>query len=81
MEKISEDEYLKTPIKGRGRSSHAFNAMFNLQPNEILKINRKDWHRRQGPSSVAGYIARKYNRRFQCSSLLDGTGWFVKRVE
>ena len=80
MKKITEEEFLQTPVKGRGRSSHVFNEIANLKPGEYLKIEKADWKKRQPPSRVASYIAKRRGKKFQTWSVLDNSGWIIKRI-
>ena len=80
MEKITKEEFEKLHIKGRGRSSHVYNGIYNLQPGELLKILKSDWKNRTSPSRVASYIAKKHNRKYETFSIISDGGWVVKRI-
>ncbi|HLG35659.1 MAG TPA: hypothetical protein VI757_12325 [Bacteroidia bacterium] len=79
--KITEEEYLNSIVKGRGRASNVFTAILNMKPGEIINIPASDWKRRRKVSSVASYIAKRYKRKFVTVTLADGNGWRVKRLE
>ena len=79
MKKITHDEFMQTPVKGRGRSSQVYNEIANLQPGEYLKIEKADWKKRQPPGRVSSYIAKRTGKKFQSFSVIDG-GWIIKRI-
>ncbi len=81
MRKLTASEFEQLPIKGKGRSSHVFNSILNLKEGEALLIERKDWARKAGPSTLVRYIERKHQMRFLCGALENGHGWAVKRIE
>jgi hypothetical protein len=78
MRKITHEEFLKLPVQGRGRSSHGFNEILNLQPDEYLFIEKAEWKKRYPPSRVSSYIAKKYSRKFKSFST-EG-GWIINRI-
>ena len=80
MRKITNEELMKIHVKGRGRASHVFDAISNLQPGEILKIEKEDWRKRQPPSRVSSYIAKRTGKKFQSWTVVDNGGWIVKRI-
>lgn len=80
MKKITHEEFMNTPVKGRGRSSQVFNEISNLQPGEYLKIEKSDWKKRQPPSRVSSYIAKRTGKKFQSWSVVDNSGWIIKRI-
>lgn len=81
MRKLSPSEFEQLPIKGKGRSSHVFNSIVNLKEGEALLIERKDWNRKAGPSTLVRYIEKKHQMKFLCGAIEGGKGWAVKRVE
>ena len=81
MKKITHEEFMQTFVKGRGRSSHVFNEVSNLQPGEYLKIEKADWKKRQPPSRVSSYIAKRTGKKFQSWTVAgDNSGWIIKRI-
>src|SRR5574343_525322 len=81
MRKLTADEFEQLLIKGKGRSSLIFNSLINLKEGEALLIERKDWNRKAGPSTLVRYIEKKHNIKFLCGALEGGKGWAVKRME
>lgn len=81
MKKLNEEEFQNLPLKGRGRSSHVFNSIVNLKVGEAILIEKKDWSRKAGPSTLVRYIEKNHNMRFKCAALAEGNGWAVKRIE
>ena len=81
MKKLTAAEFDQLPLKGKGRSSHLFNSLINLKEGEALLIEKKDWNRRAGPSTLVRYIEKKHNMRFLCGCLEGEKGWAVKRIE
>ncbi|MBL7890629.1 MAG: hypothetical protein J0L87_02685 [Bacteroidetes bacterium] len=81
MKKLNEEEFQNLPLKGKGRSSHVFNSIVNLKVGEAILIEKKDWSRKAGPSTLVRYIEKNHNMRFKCAALAEGNGWAVKRIE
>ncbi len=80
MKKLTQDEYNQLPIRGKGRSSHVFNSIVNLQIGEALLIEKNDWKRKASPSTLVRYIEKNHDMRFTCGSLAGGNGWAVRRI-
>lgn len=59
MKKLNEEEFQNLPLKGRGRSSHVFNSIVNLKVGEAILIEKKDWNRKAGPSTLVRCIEKK----------------------
>lgn len=81
MKKLSADEFDQLPIKGKGRSSHVFNSIVNLQIGEALLIEQKDWKRKASPSTLVRYIEKNHDMKFTCGSIAGGSGWAVRRID
>lgn len=81
MRKLTAGEFEQLPLKGKGRSSLLFNSLLNLKEGEGLLIERKDWNRKAGPSTLVRYIEKKHEMKFLCGALEGGSGWAIKRVE
>lgn len=81
MKKLSLDEFNDLPIKGKGRSTHVFNSIVNLQPGQALMIEKKDWNRKAGPSTLVRYIEKKHSMKFHFGALAGSTGWAVRRID
>lgn len=81
MKKLTSEEYNQLPIRGKGRSSHVFNSIVNLQVGEALLIEKSDWKRKASPSTLVRYIEKNHDMRFTCGSLAGGTGWAVRRID
>lgn len=80
MKKLTSDEYDQLPIRGKGRSSHVFNSIVNLQIGEALLIEKNDWKRKASPSTLVRYIEKNHDMRFTCGSIAGGNGWAVRRI-
>lgn len=80
MKKLTQDEYNQLPIRGKGRSSHVFNSIVNLQIGEALLIEKSDWKRKASPSTLVRYIEKNHDMRFTCGSIAGGNGWAVRRI-
>lgn len=80
MKKLTTDEYNELPIRGKGRSSHVFNSIVNLQIGEALLIEKSDWKRKASPSTLVRYIEKNHDMRFTCGSIAGGNGWAVRRI-
>ncbi len=81
MKKLTSDEYDQLPIRGKGRSSHVFNSIINLQVGEAVLIEKNDWNRKASPSTLVRYIEKNHDMRFTCGSVSGGNGWAVRRVD
>ena len=81
MQKLTSDEYEQLAIRGRGRSSHVFNSIVNLQVGEALLIEHKDWKRKASPSTLVRYIEKNHGMRFSCGAIAGGNGWAVRRID
>jgi uncharacterized protein (DUF2249 family) len=81
MKKLTSDEYDLLPIKGKGRSSHVFNSIVNLQVGEALLIEEKDWKRKASPSTLVRYIEKQHQMKFICGAIAGGNGWAVRRID
>ena len=81
MKKLTAEEFDQLFIKGKGRSSHVFNSIVNLQIGEALLIEQKDWKRKAGPSTLVRYIEKNHDMKFTCGSIAGGNGWAVRRID
>jgi hypothetical protein len=81
MKKLTSDEYDQLAIRGKGRSSHVFNSIVNLQVGEAILIEQKDWKRKASPSTLVRYIEKNHDMRFTCGSIAGGNGWAVRRID
>lgn len=81
MKKLTSAEYEQLPIRGKGRSSHVFNSIVNLQIGEALLIEKNDWKRKVSPSTLVRYIEKNHDMRFTCGSIAGGNGWAVRRID
>lgn len=81
MKKLTSAEYEQLPIRGKGRSSHVFNSIVNLQVGEALLIEKADWKRKASPSTLVRYIEKNHDMRFTCGSIAGGSGWAVRRID
>jgi hypothetical protein len=81
MKLLNSQEFDNLELKGRGRSSQIFNSLINLKIGEGLLIEKKDWKRKAGPSSLVKYIEKQHNLKFKCGVLSNGQGWAIKRIE
>jgi hypothetical protein len=81
MEKITKEEFISTPLHRRGRTSHFYNEMLKLKPDEGLTIYKKEWRAHYAPTQMANRIAKRYGYKFEQGALLDRSGWRVLRVK
>lgn len=80
MKKITEEELGALPLRGKGRSSHFFNAVLNMKAGEIILIERSEWKRKNPPSTMIRRIEKNYPMKFSVNSLADGSGWAIRRM-
>ena len=81
MEKITKEEFLSTPLHRRGRTSHFYNELLKLKPDEGLTIYKKEWGRSYAPTHMANQIAKRYGYKFEQGALPDRSGWRMLRVK
>lgn len=81
MKKITEEEFDRLRLHGKGSTSPAYNKIMALKPGEALIIEKKEWHVRYPVTTIVNRIARKHNMKFKAGSLPDRSGWGIKRVE
>ncbi len=81
MKKLSSNEFESLELRGKGRSSHIFNSIINLKVGEAILLEKKDWTRKAGPSTLVRYIEKKHNMKFTCGAVTTGSGWAIKRIE
>lgn len=82
MKKLTSNEFEQLSIKGKGRSSHLFNSIVNLKVGEGLLIEKKDWNRKAGPSTLVRYIEKNHKRKFACAAISgEEGGWAIKRID
>lgn len=82
MRKLSADEFDQLSIKGKGRSSHLFNSIVNLKVGEALLIEKKDWNRKAGPSTLVRYIEKNHKIKLACATISGEEGaWAIKRID
>lgn len=80
MKKITDDEYSKLPLIGRGRISDFYREVARLQVGEILLLERSDWKKNYHPSRTVKSLAKRTARRFEVMTIATGDGWTVKRL-
>lgn len=83
FKKISSEEFENLKIKGWGRSSPTYNAIFSLKPGEVVIIPKAGWRRNKAPSSVCRQIEKKFPQSkvsYKCVALADDSGWAIKRL-
>ena len=80
MRKISDEEYSNLIVKRRGRRSMVFSAISNLKPGENLIIEKADWKKPYPISRITSYIGKRNGRKFSTASIVDGSGWIVRRI-
>ena len=81
MEKITKEEFLSTPLHSRGRTSHFYNELLKLKPDEGLTIYKKEWGRSYAPTQMANNIAKRYGFKFKQGPLPKRDGWGIQRVK
>lgn len=82
MKKLSAEEFEQITIRGKGRSSHLFNAIVNLKIGEGLLIEKKDWTRKASPSTLVRYIEKNHHMKFNCAAVSGAEGgWVIKRID
>lgn len=80
MRVLQQQELESITLKGKGRSSEAYNSIINLKENEALLIEKKDWKRKASPSSLVKYIEKTHSIKLSYAALADNSGWLVKRL-
>jgi hypothetical protein len=80
IRRISEEEFDKTALTGKGSSTSFHKAVLQLKPGEALALEKKDWQVKYSPLKIVTRIERKYGFKYERGKLPDGSGWAVKRV-
>jgi hypothetical protein len=81
MKKLPPDEFDKLPLHGQGGSTPFYNAIINLEVNENLIIEKKEWKPKYTPLKMVSRIERKFGMKFIRGALPDRSGWGIKRVK
>ncbi len=80
MKKISEEDFSKMALMGRGKSSPFYRAILGLHIGEALFISTEEWNGCQTPTRICRYIEKRFQGvKYICGRLTDGSGWAVKR--
>lgn len=83
FKKLNAEEFDQLKIKGWGRSSPTYNAIFGLRVGEAVVILKSQWRRNKSPSSACRAIEKKWvshKVKYKCVALADDSGWAIKRV-
>ncbi len=81
MQLITDDELNKLPLRGKGTATLPNNKILNLKKGENLKIETKDWKRKDTPGRICRYLEKKFpNVKYDVFTIADKKGWVVKRI-
>ena len=81
--KLTSEEFDQLRIKGWGRSSPTYNAIFGLRVGEAVVILKTQWRSNKPPSRACRAIEKKwasYKLKYKCVALADDSGWAIKRL-
>lgn len=81
MKKLSEEEFSKLALTGRGNSSPFYKAIIGLRVGEALFISKEEWKGYKTPTRICRYIEKRFKGvQYTCGRVADGSGWAVKRL-
>ncbi len=81
MKKLTREEADAIPVFPHGKKTWLRATLLNMQPGEIILIERKEWTWKNQPlSTYCRRLEKLSNVKFDCKEAVDGSGWVVKRV-
>jgi hypothetical protein len=82
MKKLTKEEALRIPVKPHVRHNIVRAYLLNMQPGDIILIERHEWKwKRHSPSVMTNEIAKRKRWKFTCNTAMDGTGWVIERLK
>ncbi len=79
MRKISEEEYIKLPLIGRGRIGPLYRAVAALKVGEVLLLEKADHQKKYHPNITVKRLGKQLGRSYTTLTIATGDGWTVKR--
>ncbi len=79
MKKLTEAEFNAMRLKPAGKTSYARNMLFNMQPGEIILLEKQDWTQKRPPTQLINRLNKKTGRKYSLLKSLDKPGWVVVR--
>jgi hypothetical protein len=80
MKKITKEE-AATIVTMKGKSSAIRTAILQLQPGEILQIDKADWKQINGPQQLCTRIEKGSGIKLSLTRFANKMGWLVERVK
>ncbi len=80
MKKITAEEFDAMLLHGTGSTTVFRKIVMAMQPGDAIVFYKKDWHVKYAPTRILNDLERKYNTKYERGSLVDRSGWAVKRV-
>jgi hypothetical protein len=82
MKKLTKEEAQRIPRKPVGRNTLVRTYLLNMQPGDIIFLERHEWTwQSHQPSYICHEVARTKRWRFTCEQALDKSGWVIERVK
>jgi hypothetical protein len=82
MKKLTDEEAAVIPSKQIGKKSLARIYLMNLEVGDIIRLDKSEWKQKKNPpSELIRRMRKTENRDFTCETILDGTGWIIKRIK
>jgi len=82
MKKLTREEAQLMDKRPFTRACMARIYLMNMQPGDIILLERKDWTRKHHPPTTLIYqIERKEKREYKCDILANRTGWIIERLK
>lgn len=82
MKKLSKEEAASIATRPAGRNSMVRVYLMNMQVNDIILLEKKDWkQKKRKPSTYCRELERSTGRKWKCETALDGSGWVIERME
>lgn len=80
MKKLTDDEYAKLHLVGRGRISPFYREVSRLAVGEILLLEKAEWKKSYHPNRTVKNVAKRTGRKYEVLTIATGEGWTVKRL-
>lgn len=82
MKKLTKEEVEKLGQKPNGRVSVARAAVSNMDIDEYLLLEPKEWkNQNRAPSVMLRKVEKEQGKKFTCHKTMNGAGWIVHRIE
>ena len=82
MRKLTEEEARNIPSKKTGKLSYARSLLMTMEIADIIQLESQDWKQRSNsPKELIRRMRKSTNRDYSCETILDGSGWIIRRLK